>query len=922
MAGFQLWVNLAAKDKMQPPAYRDIAPAGVPVLTTRRGRDGARHRRQQPRRRAARSSGRPPSRSSSTSRCPRAGRSRPRSRPGTTRSPTSTPARSMIGDAGASTRVEVERMAIARQRRRRERRSPGGARRAESRRGCCWSPAGRWRADRPARAVRDEHDRRAASGGERLPARRARHLSRAALRGSRSAPRSSRRWYASPPIRVLDATLTCRARSSKKPASIPRSANRSATLNADIVHNVQAAAQLEPGAGGRHGRQPARAPRPQARSTAAGVAYHYLEYGSYLSEWRRRNALKMWTGWPTFPMVFVKGTLVGGGKEIEALIESGELEAHASANEARRTRRRARWPRHGGRPPAPAAASAAAADAAPAGADANATSPASATACCAAASSGRSTRRVPSAAASRSTTSSCRRWRGGSCPTRCSSSPAGPGRARSTLAPQRDGAVQPAQQPARHRLRRPARHRRLGAAGVQGSERRDARRAGRARAPATRLIAECKATLLKQPYLKSESDLRLLHHHDRGPGPRCGAAPARRRAHRPDRRLVRDAGRARDACASFRQTVRRTVLDGVAPPDMALAGELFAPTTRRRSIALAAACAAEPACAEAIPTCAPASPRCCRACRARSRRAHPLTGSRRAVHADARACVLGAVRGALYIAGAGARPCPRRSTPRRAATIAGLVGLSATRRSRKAMRPRHRHAPLGRLRRGPAAAARQTGDKPGSEFGSAFAARLYEKLCAVWPRGAVPGGVLLAAARVRSATLRAERRHRSGDAAAPRRARRQGARAAGAARRRRQRRPWRDRRSAACATSIFRFVDAERAIADAAGGRRRLRRQGAAAAGVVPAARPGDVASEPGADDRGQRRCRRPIARRRERHGGCGVGSLGLGGKRGAAAHRPRGARRQLQRARTAASPACSARTAPARRRPCACSPG
>ena len=37
MAGFQLWVNLAAKDKMQPPAYRDIAPVGVPVLTTAEG---------------------------------------------------------------------------------------------------------------------------------------------------------------------------------------------------------------------------------------------------------------------------------------------------------------------------------------------------------------------------------------------------------------------------------------------------------------------------------------------------------------------------------------------------------------------------------------------------------------------------------------------------------------------------------------------------------------------------------------------------------------------------------------------------------------------------------------------------------------------------------------------------------------------
>ena len=32
MAGFQLWVNLAAKDKMIAPAYRDVAPGDVPVL--------------------------------------------------------------------------------------------------------------------------------------------------------------------------------------------------------------------------------------------------------------------------------------------------------------------------------------------------------------------------------------------------------------------------------------------------------------------------------------------------------------------------------------------------------------------------------------------------------------------------------------------------------------------------------------------------------------------------------------------------------------------------------------------------------------------------------------------------------------------------------------------------------------------------
>ncbi len=37
MAGFQLWVNLAAKDKMQPPAYRDVPPAVVPAYETEQG---------------------------------------------------------------------------------------------------------------------------------------------------------------------------------------------------------------------------------------------------------------------------------------------------------------------------------------------------------------------------------------------------------------------------------------------------------------------------------------------------------------------------------------------------------------------------------------------------------------------------------------------------------------------------------------------------------------------------------------------------------------------------------------------------------------------------------------------------------------------------------------------------------------------
>lgn len=57
----------------------------------------------------------------------------------------------------------------------------------------------------------------------------------------------------------------------------------------------------------------------------AGVEFTYLCYGGYTSEWRRRTAIKMWSGWHTYPQVFVNGVLVGGADEIIALLESGEL---------------------------------------------------------------------------------------------------------------------------------------------------------------------------------------------------------------------------------------------------------------------------------------------------------------------------------------------------------------------------------------------------------------------------------------------------------------------------------------------------------------------------------------------------------------------------------------------------------------------
>lgn len=104
-----------------------------------------------------------------------------------------------------------------------------------------------------------------------------------------------------------------------------------ATNRTDIVREVEAAiaANAVVVVGMRQNPAPKRARRVL---DAAKIPYHYLEYGSYLSEWRRRNALKMWTGWPTFPMVFVKGVLVGGADDLEKLIASGELKKMLDAN--------------------------------------------------------------------------------------------------------------------------------------------------------------------------------------------------------------------------------------------------------------------------------------------------------------------------------------------------------------------------------------------------------------------------------------------------------------------------------------------------------------------------------------------------------------------------------------------------------------
>ena len=65
----------------------------------------------------------------------------------------------------------------------------------------------------------------------------------------------------------------------------------------------------------------------QKALTQGGFEFKYIEYGSYLSKWKERLAIKLWSGWPTFPQVFVQGVLIGGADFTAAAIADGSLKA-------------------------------------------------------------------------------------------------------------------------------------------------------------------------------------------------------------------------------------------------------------------------------------------------------------------------------------------------------------------------------------------------------------------------------------------------------------------------------------------------------------------------------------------------------------------------------------------------------------------
>jgi pimeloyl-ACP methyl ester carboxylesterase len=183
----------------------------------------------------------------------------------------------------------------------------------------------------------------------------------------------------------------------------------------------------------------------------------------------------------------------------------------------------------------------------------------------------------------------------------------------------------------------------------------------------------------------------------------------------------------------FPQAVRRSVLDGVAPPDMALPAS-FSTDGQAAFDAMLAACEAEAACARAYPTLRRDWSALLASLPKEASAAQPLTG-RIERFTLTRAMVLRAVRGPLY-----APPLAAALPAAIGAAAQGryepLIGLSSWLSSRRG----------GALATGmhfsvvcaedlPLMARRR--DAPGIDFAD-DQAKLYGQVCAEWPRGEVP----------------------------------------------------------------------------------------------------------------------------------------------------------------------------------------
>jgi pimeloyl-ACP methyl ester carboxylesterase len=247
-----------------------------------------------------------------------------------------------------------------------------------------------------------------------------------------------------------------------------------------------------------------------------------------------------------------------------------------------------------------------------------------------------------------------------------------------------------------------------------------------------RQLMQCKAALLKLPYIKTENDLGFftttLAMQD------LDAVRAQLGAERIDLVGISYGTRAGlEYMRQFPARVRRSVLDSVAPPDMVLPAS-FSTDGQAALDAMLAACEQQPACRSAYPKLRADWAALLASLPRPATAAQPLNG-RIERFSLTRDMVLGAVRGALY-SPATAAALPAAITEAAAGRIEALVGVGALLGTRKGIQlAMGMHFSVVCAEDAPRLT--DTSDQPGADFRNDYAT-LYRRVCAQWPRGAVP----------------------------------------------------------------------------------------------------------------------------------------------------------------------------------------
>jgi pimeloyl-ACP methyl ester carboxylesterase len=247
-----------------------------------------------------------------------------------------------------------------------------------------------------------------------------------------------------------------------------------------------------------------------------------------------------------------------------------------------------------------------------------------------------------------------------------------------------------------------------------------------------RLLMACKAALLKRPYLHAPADLGLftttIAMQD------LDAVRRQLGADRIDLVGVSYGTRAvLEYMRQFPGAVRRALLDSVAPPDMVLPAS-FSTDGQAAFEALLDACARQPACRAAYPRLRADWAALLASLPRPALAPQPLSGTPEHFTLT-RDVVLGAVRGALY-SPAMAAALPAAISAAAAGRDEGLVGLGSLLGSRRGLKlAMGMHFSVVCAEDVPLL-GRAT-DRPGADFGTGQA-RLYQRVCADWPRGAVP----------------------------------------------------------------------------------------------------------------------------------------------------------------------------------------